>query len=100
MAQYNAKVVKPDPDTLILTGATVTGMMLGSFTGKNLAGACTLTGAKVGDKVLGVAGATAGVVGFKASSFESTITVADQIQQTAAADLSSNLYTVLLISVS
>lgn len=97
---YNAKVYKPDPDTLVLTGATVTGMMLGSFTGKNGAGACTLTGAKVGDKVLGVAGATAGVVGFAAASFESTITVADQIQQSSVANLSANLYTVLLISVS
>lgn len=63
-----------------------------SFSGHNLAGACTLTGVKVGDVVLTVTGLAAGTVGDKSSSFESTITVADQIQQIAASDLSSNVY--------
>lgn len=67
-----------------------------AFTGRNLAGAITLTGAAVGDKVVGVANTSDG--GSAASSFESTVTVADQIQQSAASDLSTKKYTVLLIS--
>jgi hypothetical protein len=68
-----------------------------AFTGKNGAGAITLTGAAVGDKVAGVANTSDG--GSGASAFETTITVADQIQQSSASDLSTKKYTVLLISV-
>jgi hypothetical protein len=62
--------------------------------GHNLAGAATLTGAVVGDKVIGVSDVTDSLT--KTSSFESFITVADQIQQTAAADLSAKTIVVLL----
>jgi hypothetical protein len=68
-----------------------------SFTGKNNAGACTLTGAAVGDLVLGVAGIT--TVGGLASSFESVITVVNQIQQSSTSDLSTKAYTVVLLAV-
>jgi hypothetical protein len=67
-----------------------------AFTGRNLAGAITLTGAAIGDKVAGVANTTDG--GSGAASFETTVTVADQIQQSAASDLSTKKYTVVLIS--
>lgn len=56
------------------------------------AGPVTLTGARVGDKVLGVANITDGADG--ASAFESTITVADQIQQSSASDLHTKAYLV------
>lgn len=65
------------------------------FTGHNNTGACTLTGAKVGDLVLGVVNLTDG--GGAASSFESTITVADQIQQTSASNLSAKKFSLLLL---
>ena len=65
-----------------------------SFTGRDGAGAITLTGAAVGDKVLGVAGIS--TVGNAAASFESTITVANQIQQSSASNLSTVTYLVIL----
>lgn len=66
------------------------------FTGHNLAGACTATGAKVGDVVLAV-NTTAGTLAGR-GSFEATITVADQIQQSAAVDLSAAQYDLLLLA--
>lgn len=66
------------------------------FAGKNGAGACTATGLKVSDIVLSVTGAMSGAVGDLASNFESVITVADQIQQTAVGDLSTKYYTALI----
>jgi len=63
-----------------------------SFAGKNGAGACTLTGVKVGDVVRSVTGLAAGTVGDQSAKFETAITVADQIQQSDATDLSSNIY--------
>jgi aspartate 1-decarboxylase len=65
-----------------------------SFTGRNGAGAITLTGAAVGDVVIGVAGIS--TVGNAAASFEGTITVVNQIQQSSASNLSAVTYTVLL----
>lgn len=65
-----------------------------SFTGRNGAGAVTLTGAAVGDVVLGVAGIS--TVGNAAASFESTITVVNQIQQSSASNLSAVTYLVVL----
>lgn len=65
------------------------------FTGKNGAGACTLTGAKVGDKVAGVVNITDG--GDASADFEATITVVDQIQQSAVGDLSTKKFAVLLV---
>lgn len=80
-------------------GNVLLGMRLGTFAGRNGAGACTLTGAVVGDLVVGVACLTAGQLGMVDASFEAAITVADQIQQSAATDLSARAYVVLLLPV-
>lgn len=56
--------------------------------------AATLTGAKVGDVVIGIVNLTDAAI---SSVFESVITVADQIQQ-ASADLSTKTLMVLLIA--
>lgn len=66
--------------------------------GRNAAGAITATGAAVGDTVVGVAGLTTGALGAADASFEGTITVADQIQQSSASNLSNNDYLVVLVS--
>ena len=55
--------------------------------GKNGAGALTLTGALVGDTVVGIANLT--TPGDLKSSFEATVSVAGQIQQSSATDLSA-----------
>lgn len=75
-------------------GAVLGKLFVISFTGNNGAGACTATGLAVGDKVLGVAGLT--TVGLAASSFEATITVVNQIQQSAVGDLSTINYLALV----
>jgi hypothetical protein len=57
-----------------------------------------MTGANVGDKVLMVFGfvlSTGGLVGLDTTHFESTISVANQLQQTASGDLHLNTYLVL-----
>ena len=64
--------------------------------GKNGAGALTLTGAKVGDKVLNVTQVTATSADVT-SSFEATITVANQIQQSSATDLSAKVCTFYIL---
>lgn len=79
--------------------AVLTGIKTISFDGRNNVGACTATGAVAGMKVLGVFGMTAGALGTAAASFESTITVNDQIQQSAVGDLSLNDYTAILLAV-
>lgn len=66
------------------------------FTGAAAAGACTLTGAKVGDVVVGVVNLTD--VATATANFEATITVADQIQQSSASDLSEKKFDVILIA--
>ena len=70
-----------------------------SFTGRNLAGAITLTGAVKGEQVNGVTGLIGGIGGTiianngsAASLFETAITVADQIQQSSATDLTAKTY--------
>lgn len=63
-----------------------------SFSGKNGAGACTATGLKVGDIILSVTGVVAADKGDQSANFEATVTVADQIQQSAVGDLSTKLY--------
>ena len=70
-------------------------MKLSAFTGKNGAGACTLTGAKVGDIVAGVVCITDG--DDQSANFETTITVVDEIQQSSASNLSTKKYSVFLI---
>jgi hypothetical protein len=57
--------------------------------GNNGAGAITVTGSQVGDVVSGVAGITAGTLGDLSAGFESTISVAGQIQQSSATDYSA-----------
>lgn len=85
-----------------------TGLKPGVFDGRNGAGACTLVGAAVGDRV--VCGWLSGDVSDRNTKgqgvvtvrsafvalFETAITVADQIQQASATDLSDNVYTVWL----
>lgn len=78
----------------------LTGIVSGGFTGSNGAGACTLTGATVGQRVLAVMETTATVaIGVAAALFESTITVADQIQQTSVANNSAKRYVIILLPV-
>lgn len=69
-------------------------LKLAAFAGRNLAGACTLTNTKLGDIVLGVV-CSDGTDG--TALFEAVITVADQIQQVSATDLSTKNYSVLLL---
>jgi len=101
-AVETAKIKDANVTTGKLATDAVTGVKLAvaalnflGFAGKNGAGACTCTGAKVGDKVAGVVNLSDG--GSAASSFESTITVANQIQQSAAGDLSTKNFSVLLV---
>lgn len=79
--------------------AVLTGLKFISFDGRNGAGACTATGAAVGNKVLYVAGLTGGALGGASASFEATVTVVNQIQQSAVGDLSSNDYLAVLLAV-
>jgi len=71
-------------------------LKLMSFDGRNGAGACTATGLAIGDKVMSVVGLTDDVSGNQADKFEATITVADQIQQSSATDLSTKDYLALV----
>lgn len=84
------------------------GIKAGHFIARNGAGAITLTGAAVGDRV--IAGWKSGdasdhntagegavtVLSAFVALFEAAITVVDQIQQTSVSDLSDDKYTVLL----
>jgi hypothetical protein len=94
--------------TAILGAGAVTGAKMApplalsaAFVGHNGAGACTLTGATVGQRVAFLYGApTAGGALVEASaSFESTISVAGQIQQSSASNLSTDTYIVGLLPV-
>jgi hypothetical protein len=80
----------------VLSGAAVYQLFAA---GRNGAGSITLTGAKVGDKVAGPGAAynttTPGMAA--AATFESTITVADQIQQVSASNLSASSFLFTLI---
>jgi hypothetical protein len=88
--------------TAMLASKAVTGVKLDEaalnglvFTGAAAAGACTLTGAKVGDKVVSLVNLT-DATNDKAN-FEATITVADQIQQSSASNLSAKKFAVMLV---
>ena len=74
-----------------------TSLQLIAFAGKNGAGACTATGLAVGDKILSVTGVAAGTVGDQSALFETVVTVDDQIQQSSATNLSSNIYLALVL---
>ena len=56
----------------------------------NGAGACIVPGVNVGDIVLGVYNIK--TLGSESSSFQTTVTVASQIQQSSASNLSANEY--------
>lgn len=88
---------------LATTPANVASMFAGlkfiTVHGRNGAGAITATGAVVGDVVIGVAGLTTGALGAATASFESAITVVNQIQQSSASNLSANDYLVVLRAV-
>lgn len=81
-------------DTIAAIGTLQSPRIMLAFTGKNGSGACTLTGSAVGDVVLGIVNITDGTTA--TSSFESTITVVNQIQQSSASDLSTKKFAVLL----
>jgi hypothetical protein len=68
-----------------------------AFAGVAAAGPCTLTGAKVGDTVSGIIDLAAGSAS-AAGSFESTISVANQIQQTSSSDLHTKNFAALLVA--
>jgi hypothetical protein len=67
------------------------------FTGSNGAGACSCPGTVVGDQVQALVAITGGT-GSATTSFASVITVADEIQQISASDLSAVSYLVYLKS--
>jgi len=75
-------------------GAALAKLFVITFTGKNLAGACTAVGLAVDDVIFGVAGLT--TVGEVDSKFEAVVTVVDEIQQVAAENLSTKTYTALV----
>lgn len=79
--------------------AVLTSLKTISFNGKNGAGAISAVGAVVGDKVIDVFGITTGALGSVDTLYETTITVADQIQQVSASDLSTKIYVALLLAV-
>lgn len=99
----NAEARAGSSTALSTTPANVANMFAGlkfiTVDGRNGAGAITATGAVVGDVVVGVAGLTAGALGAATASFESAITVADQVQQSSASNLSANDYLVVLRAV-
>ena len=101
-AVETAKIKDANVTTAKLATKAVTGVKLDEaafkfamVTGKNGAGACTMTGAKVGDKVICAISWTDGTDA--GSVFESTITVADQIQQSSASDLHTKAYLIGLV---
>lgn len=65
-----------------------------TFTGAAAAGPCTATGVAVGDRILGVSGITD--MGIASSSFESVVTVVNQIQQSSGTNLSAKNFTALV----
>ncbi len=70
-----------------------------SAAGRNGAGAITVTGTKVGDLVVGALGyvtGTGAITALSNSSFESVVTVADQIQQSSGSNLTANTYVFLV----
>lgn len=99
----NAEAKALQSTELAITPAALGNVLVGikaiSFDGKNGAGACTAVGAVDGDMVLAVFGLTSGSLGAVDGSFESVITVNDQIQQSAVGDLSTKDYVALLLAV-
>jgi len=84
-----------------LTKISATGIKCLAAAGKNGAGAIALSGAAIGDRLVAAFGApTAGgalEVKVPGTDFEAAVTVADQIQQASASNLSANTYVFILI---
>lgn len=76
---------------------TIANVELIAFAGHNGAGACTATGLKVNDVILSVTGVVAADVGDQSANFETVVTIADQIQQTAAGNLNTKVYMALVL---
>lgn len=100
----DAGVVNAKLGAAAVTGTKLaaTGITSGSFDGRNGAGVCTLTGAAVGQRVLALfrIDAAAGALATgQSAAFEATITVAGQIQQSSASDLSTQDFVVILMPV-
>jgi hypothetical protein len=87
-----------DTSALVLDGqvvATKRGKIIGGIAaGSNGAGAVTVAGAVVGDVVIMVTNLT--TPGVASASFEATVSVAGQVQQTSASNLSGSTYQFLL----
>lgn len=81
-------------------GAVLARLELISFSGRNLAGVCTATGLKVNDVLFSVTGVVAADVGDQSALFEAIVTVADQIQQVSATDLSTKVYNAFVLRMS
>lgn len=98
-----AEAITGTDSTRAVTPANVRSVLTGlktiSFNGKNGAGAISAVGAVVGDKVIDVFGLTSGGLGSVDTLFETTITVADQIQQASSSNLSTYIYCALLLAV-
>jgi Pyruvate/2-oxoacid:ferredoxin oxidoreductase gamma subunit len=91
-------VVESGGKLSIQAGAIVEGLNVKQyvFHGAAAAGPVTVTGVKVGDKVLSVSNLTD--VANDASYFESTVTVNNQIQQTSASNLTTKTYVALVLA--
>lgn len=74
----------------------LTGIKTYGFNGRTGAGAITLTGAAVGDRVFALWRTDATTLN-STTLFQTAITVVDQIQQTSASDLSLQRFVVLLV---
>lgn len=95
LGSSSVSTVKIASDAVTGPKLSPTALKYSGFDGINGAGACALVGSKIGDKVVGVVNLTDG--GDASADFESTITVVDQIQQSAVGDLSTKKFSVLLV---
>lgn len=99
----NAEAITGTDTARALTAANLRAVLgklkMISFDGRSGAGACTATGAVVGDLVLAVFSMTEGALGAAGASFEGAVTVINQIQQSSASNLSANNYVALLLAV-
>ena len=80
-----------------LSGGTAASVTSGSITGGTAAGACTLTGATVGQRVFAVFDISGSGSTGAENSFEAAISGSGVLQQTSTANLSSKKYGVILL---
>ena len=83
-----------------LTKISFTGLKVLAGAGHNNTGACTVTGAAVGDRLIAVFGTVTGggtlLAKVPGTDFESVVTVVDQVQQLASANLSGDTFLFIL----